>query len=103
MQKERVQASDTERPWFIIEGDFARFLSFATLVVVKVLSCIVLTAIQVAALVMGAFSQVLFDTLGWIFLVYLLRTGFVSESEKKKEGTWPNLRRVGPWNAAPAS
>lgn len=84
MQKERVQASDTERPWFIIEGDFARFLSFATLVVVKVLSCIVLTAIQVAALVMGAFSQVLFDTLGWIFLVYLLRTGFVSESEKKK-------------------
>lgn len=64
MQKERVQASDTERPWFIIEGDFARFLSFATLVVVKVLSCIVLTAIQVAALVMGAFSQVLFDTLG---------------------------------------
>lgn len=21
MQKERVQASDTERPWFIIEGD----------------------------------------------------------------------------------
>lgn len=40
MQKERVQASDTERPWFIIEGNFARFLSFATLVVVKVLSCV---------------------------------------------------------------
>lgn len=47
--------------------------------------CIVLTAVQVAALAMGAFSQVLFDTLGWIFLVYLLRTGFVSESEKKKK------------------